>query len=190
MNTRIAVGKTTGNSAPPSVFNLFPVTMLMIALSGCASMISESKNPVYIDSVPTKMEIVVTDRDGDIVYRGKTPTVVDLDAGSGYFVREQYTVSLYDGKNIIGQRKIESSIDVWYFANWFGATLIGFLIVDPITGAMWTLEEHVTVYQDVGSTHTQPSYQIQLVEIEDIPESQRDSLIALRSEHEPKQSSD
>ena len=63
---------------------LIGISTLM--LSSCASMFSESEYPVHIDSVPSKMEIVVTDIDGDIVYRGKTPTVVELDAGARYFV--------------------------------------------------------------------------------------------------------
>ena len=109
----------------------------------------------------------MTDIEGDIVYRGKTPTVVDLDAGAGYFVRERYTVRLYDGGKVVGEREIENSIDGWYFVNWFGPTLFGFLIVDPITGAMWKLDDNVTVYRDVETTDTNSSLQQQIDRVED-----------------------
>lgn len=109
----------------------------------------------------------------------------DFDADTEWvrdFVRVTCTVKLYDGSRVVGEREIENSIDGWYFANWFGATLIGFLVIDPITGAMWTLEDHVTVYKDVESTDTKQSLQLQIVDIYDIPESQRDSLIAIGPE--------
>lgn len=189
MNTKVACTKPEGRASSLTAFNLV-VVISMLMLSGCATLFSTSEYPVYIDSVPPKMEIVVTDSDGDIVYRGKTPSVVNLDAGGGYFVRETYTVKLYDGSKVVGEREIENSIDGWYFANWFGATLIGFLVIDPITGAMWTLEDHVTVYKDVESTDTKQSLQLQIVDIDDIPESQRDGLIAIGPEDEPSPTSD
>lgn len=173
-----------------STLSLVLIGISTLMLSSCASMFSESEYPVHIDSVPSKMEIVVTDSDGDIVYRGKTPTVVDLDAGAGYFVRARYTVRLYDGGKVVGERKIDSSIDGWYFANWFGPTLFGFLVIDPITGAMWKLDENVTVYRDVKTTRTNSSPQRQIDNVEDSSTAQYDGLIALQSDEEPKTASE
>ena len=161
---------------------LIGVSMLM--LTGCATMFSESEYPVNIDSEPSNMEVVVKDSNGNIEFRGKTPAVVDLEAGGGYFVRETYTIELYDGGKVVGSTTIEGSIDGWYFANLFGWTLIGFFVVDPITGAMWTLEEDVTVYPDVATTDATSSPQLQIVSIDDIPEEQRERLVALKPDGE------
>lgn len=167
---------------------LIGISTLM--LSSCASMFSESEYPVHIDSVPSKMEIVVTNIDGDIVYRGKTPTVVELDAGAGYFVRERHTVRLYDGGKVVGEREIDNSIDGWYFVNWFGPTLFGFLIVDPITGAMWKLDDNVTVFRDVKTTDTNSFPQQQIDRVEDTSTTQYDGLIAQESDKDSKQVSE
>ena len=49
---------------------------------------------------------------------------------------------------------------------------------------MWTLEEDVTVYRDVATTDTTSSSQLQIVSIDDIPEEQRDRLVALKPDEE------
>ena len=173
-----------------STLSLVFIGISTLMLSSCASMFSESEYPVHIDSVPSKMEIVVTDIDGDIVYRGKTPTVVELDAGAGYFVRARYTVRLYDGGKAVGERKIDSSIDGWYFANWFGPTLFGFLVIDPITGAMWKLDENVTVFRDVKTTDANGSSEQQIDNVEDTSTAQYDGLIAQKSDEDSKPASE
>ena len=173
-----------------STLSLLSIGISTLMLSSCASKFSESEYPVHIDSVPSKMEIEVTDIEGDIVYRGKTPTVVALDAGDGYFVRARYTVRLYDGSKVVGEREIDNSIDGWYFVNWFGPTLFGFLIVDPITGAMWKLDDAVTVFRDVKTTDTSSSTQQQIDRVEDTSTTQYDGLIAQESDKDSKPASE
>lgn len=153
-------------------------------LTGCATMFSGSEYPVNIDSEPSNMEVVVKDSNGNIEFRGQTPAVVDLEAGGGYFVRETYTIELYDGGKVVGSTTIDGSIDGWYFANLLGWTLIGFFVIDPLTGAMWTLEEDVTVYRDVASIDATSSPHLKIVSIDDIPEEHRDNLVALKPDEE------
>jgi len=47
---------------------------------------------------------------------------------------------------------INSSVDGWYFGNILVGGLIGMLIVDPATGAMYNLPERVDVLLDAQST--------------------------------------
>lgn len=166
------------------------IGVLLLLLTGCASMYSTSEYPVNIDSYPPNMEIVVTDRKGDIAYRGPTPAVVDLDARGGYFKRESYTVTLYDAGKAVGQTEIDGSIDGWYFVNIFGPTIIGMLLIDPITGAMWTLDQEVTVYRDVESSETKSSSQPQIKSTEEVPEHRREGLITLSPDEESVPTSD
>ncbi len=88
-------------------FSLVLIGISTLMLTGCASVFSVSEYPVHIDRVPSDMEIVVTDRNGDIEYRRQTPAIVDLDARGGYFVRETFSVELYDAGKVVGRTQIK-----------------------------------------------------------------------------------
>ena len=166
-----------------STFNLVLISMSTLLLNGCASVFSVSEYPVHIDSVPSDMEIVDTDRNGDIEYRGRTPAVVNLDARGGYFVREKYTVKLYDAGNVVGRKQIDGGVDLWYFVNFLPwTTLVGFFVIDPLTGAMWSLDQSVTIFREVKTTDANGSSQQQVVNAEDISDTQQHSLIAQKSD--------
>ena len=166
-------------------FSLVLIGISTLMLTGCASVFSVSEYPVHIDSVPSDMEIVVTDRNGDIEYRGQTPAIVGLDARGGYFVRETFTVELYDAGKVVGRTQIKGGIDLWYFVNFFSrpwTTLVGFFVIDPITGAMWSLDESVTVFRDVKTTGTISSAQQQIDDVEESSETHQDDLVAQKSD--------
>ncbi len=168
-----------------STFSLVFIGMSTLMLTGCASVFSVSEYPVRLDSVPSDMEIVVTDRSGNIEYRGQTPAIVDLDARGGYFVRETFTVELYDAGKVVGRTQIKGGIDLWYFVNFISrpwTTLVGFFVIDPITGAMWSLDKSVTVFRDVKTTGTISSAQPQIDDVEDSSESNQDDLVAQKSD--------
>lgn len=86
-----------------------------------------------------------------MVYSGKTPYTATLERGAGYFKSARYNVIIEkDGYNS-RQLMIDGSPNGWYIGgNFIFGGLIGWLIVDPLTGAMWTLSpEFVTT--DLGS---------------------------------------
>lgn len=64
-----------------------------------------------------------------------------MKSGSGYFSSEKYVVTFkkdgYDDANYT----IHGSLDGWYIGNILLGGLIGMLIVDPATGAMWKLPD-------------------------------------------------
>jgi hypothetical protein len=68
------------------------------------------------------------------------PASLTLNRGAGYFKGEQYTVKLkkdgFKEKEIV----LNSNVGGWYFGNLLIGGLIGMLIVDPISGAMYNLE--------------------------------------------------
>ena len=168
-----------------STVSLVLIGMSTLTLTGCASVFSVSEYPVHLDSVPSDMEIVVTDRNGNIEYRGQTPAIVDLDARGGYFVRETFTVELYDAGKVVGRTQIKGGIDLWYFVNFISrpwTTLVGFFVIDPITGAMWSLDKSVTVFRDVKTTGTISSAQQQIDDVEDTSETNQDDLVAQKSD--------
>ena len=117
------------------------VALAVLLSSGCASIISDSTYAVAISSEPDNVRFMIKDKSGKKVSRGKTPAVVSLEAGAGFFKGQTYSVHFkkrgYERRIV----EIKREIDGWYIANILFGGIIGLLIVDPITGAMWTLED-------------------------------------------------
>ncbi|MBQ7332001.1 MAG: hypothetical protein IJW39_01995 [Opitutales bacterium] len=112
--------------------------------TGCASIISDSKYPVTVESFPSGAQFAVKNKSGQLVSQGVTPQQVVLDAGAGFFRPENYTLTFEKqnyGSVMVSER---AGIDPWYFGNIVFGGLIGFLIVDPATGAMWDLPDRIS----------------------------------------------
>jgi len=109
-------------------------------LSSCASIVSKGSYPVSINSAPSEAKILIKDKKGIEVFSGQTPATIKLRAGSGFFGKARYQVTFsksgYDTKTV----PVEFKLDGWYFGNILLGGLIGMLIVDPATGAMYKLE--------------------------------------------------
>lgn len=121
-----------------------------LALSGCASIVSDSSYPVSISTSPQEATFEVINSDGLSIQKGRTPTTITLKSGNGYFGSETYTIKFskegYEEQTYL----LDTSMDGWYIGNILFGGLIGLLIVDPITGAMWKLPEaaSVTLYEN------------------------------------------
>jgi hypothetical protein len=72
---------------------------------------------------------------------------IKLPAGTNYFQPERYTVH-YSKKGYLPTfQTIDTSLNPWYFGNIiFGGIIVGMVIVDPLTGAMWSLEDEVSAH--------------------------------------------
>ena len=115
------------------------LTTVVVALSGCASIASESKYPVSVDSEPRGAQFEVRNRSGSLVASGATPSQVTLKAGAGYFRGESYRIT-YRKEGYNDQESVVSSgVDGWYWGNLFLGGVLGMLIIDPATGAMYKL---------------------------------------------------
>lgn len=119
-----------------SVFTLITIILL---LPSCASMFSKTLYPISISSTPSEARITITDKKGVVIYAGNTPATIKLKAGSEYFSQAQYQVRFekpgYDTKIV----PVVFKLDGWYWANILNG-VIGLLIVDPLTGAMFKLD--------------------------------------------------
>ena len=106
-----------------------------LALTGCASIVSKSDWPVcFTAATPTDFQ--VRDENGLVRCAGRTPTTVVLSASDGYFDGMTYTV-----ESAVGTRELSARLNGWYVGNVVFGGLLGLLIVDPATGAMWRLPE-------------------------------------------------
>ncbi len=117
-------------------------------LGGCASIIKGTTQNVSIKSNPTSAGVKVYKSEGGVlVGEGTTPYLVELKRGSGFFSGGRYRVVVEKPGHAKKEIEITASANGWYIAgNLLLGGLIGWLIVDPATGAMWSLEpDDVTI---------------------------------------------
>lgn len=154
---------------------------LCFLISGCASIVSKSSYPVTINSNPDQATITITDERGTQIYKGKTPTTITLKAGESYFHGKDYTVAFEKEGYEKQIATIQRQLDGWYIGNILLGGLIGMLIVDPITGAMWKLESPLTVnLAEKTSSLENNEVKLQIVLIDDIPQHLRSKMVRVK----------
>jgi hypothetical protein len=125
------------------------VVSLVIALgmvlgSGCASIVSKSDWPVTVNSKPDGAVCTVRNKKGTVISKAVTPTIFTLKSGDGYFRSANYTLMFEKEGYQPATTELSTGLNGWYWGNIIFGGLIGMLIVDPATGAMWSLDESVT----------------------------------------------
>ena len=145
-------------------------------LSGCASILSDSTYPVTFDSNPSGAEVTIRDESGAPVYKGRTPTTLTLSASDGFFDAASYTIEATLPGHNPARATLNAKLDGWYIGNILFGGLLGILIIDPATGAMWRLDGRVTVNLSaaaVGSSaapSASPSRnEVRVVSLADVP---------------------
>ncbi|AEV96698.1 hypothetical protein A4D02_35045 [Niastella koreensis] len=157
---------------------------LFLVLSSCATIVSKTKYPVTIDSYPRDANITITNRRGEQIFTGETPALVRLKSGSGYFRREIYEITISKKGYVSRTVEIRATLNGWYFGNIFYFQTIGFLVVDPATGAMYRINQ-LDVYEklEVDSKTknvTQREPQLHIYDINEIPEAWKSKLVAIQ----------
>jgi len=157
------------------------IVALLVFLTGCASIISKSMYPVTINSYPDGANIVIKDEYGRQIYKGKTPVTLTLSAGKAYFHAKSYTVTFskpgYEEQTAV----IKATLDGWYIGNIIFGGLIGMLIVDPLTGAMWSLPKELTVTlvkKDLSLNKKERL--LKIVAIDQIPDNLKNKLVRIK----------
>jgi uncharacterized protein YceK len=118
-----------------------PALLAVVLLSsGCASIVSGPTKTIQINATPGS-NISIVNTTGNNVATGKSQMAVELPTGSGYFRAQGYQVKVsqpgYHTKTV----DILPRFNPWYLGNMafpFVGT-IGFLAIDPVTGAFFTL---------------------------------------------------
>ncbi|TGZ98328.1 hypothetical protein [Rodentibacter pneumotropicus] len=151
--------------------------------TGCATIVSKSEYPVNITSNPTGVAFEIKNRAGKIVTHGTTPQNVVLKAGAGYFKGEKYEITftapgIKKGKKTTRGKKqtfvLDTKLDGWYIGgNLIFGGLLGYLIVDPMTGAMFKLPE--SFYADLNEGGAS-SATLNIISIDTLTPEQRANL--------------
>lgn len=110
-------------------------------MSGCATIVGEKTQRIQINSNPSGSEFSVKDEKGSIIAQGKTPQGITLEKSEGgYFGKKSYEITLTKEGLKTVTLPLKASANGWYVAgNFIFGGLIGWLIVDPFNGGMYTL---------------------------------------------------
>lgn len=156
------------------------VLTVPILFSSCATIFGKSSYPVSISTNPSGATVSVTDKKSKEVYKGTTPATVTLKSGAGFFAKAEYQVKLsspgFDEQVI----PVNYKLNGWYFGNILIGGVIGMLIVDPATGAMWKLDTppiNVTLAKSTAALN-EPT--LKIIDIKNVPENLKLSLVKLK----------
>ena len=118
------------------------LAMIALAATGCASIINGSDQSVTFKSEPPEAKLTITDvREGKDIHVGMTPATTSLKRGAGYFSKAKYKVTIEKAGYKKEEVELEGTPGGWYIGgNLLFGGLIGWFIIDPATGAMWTLD--------------------------------------------------
>lgn len=156
------------------------VVALSFLLSGCATLFTKSTYPVTINTNPAGADILITNKRGREIFSGQSPAVVKLKSGDGFFSKAEYSVKLstpgYEDKLIT----IGADIEGWYFANIIFPWILGLLIIDPATGAMWKLDTEEINTTLKKTTDAADAHTINIIDIKDVPENMKEKLVRIK----------
>jgi len=118
------------------------VLVLILLLSSCATIIHGGDQDITINTSPSGAKVkIINLNDNTEVGSYVSPCIVNLDRGYDFFEKGLYSVEIEKAgysKKII---RIKGGVDGWYAAgNFFLGGLLGWLLIDPATGAMWKLK--------------------------------------------------
>lgn len=146
--------------------------LLALGLTGCASIINGRTQQVTFGSTPDNAVLTIIDRAGNVVHSGVTPATVSLMRGYGYFKPGHYTVRFEKPGYSPREVSLAGQVSGWYLGNLIiGGMVLGMLIVDPITGGMFTLApDKVDAALDaVGAKTSRAGDALTVVLVEDVP---------------------
>ena len=146
--------------------------------SGCATIVSKTSYPVYIHTDPPRATVIITNKKGREVFKGASPATVKLNSGSGYFSKAEYQVKIsspgFEEKIV----PINFKLNNWYFGNLLIGGVLGLLIIDPATGAMWKIKDPVvdeTLIKSNSSATSAPT--LKIINIQDVPGNIKAGLV-------------
>jgi hypothetical protein len=150
-------------------------------LTSCATIMGNSANETLnVRSAPEQATVVILDESGTKIFEGKTPTSLPLEKKKGYFSGKKYSVNIKKEGFAEQNITVDTKVNAWYVAgNLVFGGVIGWLIVDPATGAMWKLDTNeidVTLQGPRQGRTVEPNT-ARIVLLEDVPPSLRSKMV-------------
>ena len=148
---------------------LFALCALVMAVSSCATIFTATKYPVAFNTTPEGAGITIENREGKVIFEGVTPTTVKLKSSAGYMKKEEYKITFTKDGYTQKVVNISAELDGWYIGNILLGGVIGMLIVDPASGAMYKIaKEDRVINETLQPTNEQA---LQVYDINNLPDN-------------------
>ncbi|MEJ2698081.1 MAG: hypothetical protein P8Z70_00225 [Desulfuromonadales bacterium] len=122
------------------------ILLCLVLLSGCASIVSGGPQVITINSNPPDAKMTLcNERTGQCMAVGHTPYSATLERSQGFFKPAHYKITCEKEGYNPAQQSLDAGMNGWYLGNILFGGLIGMLIVDPATGAMWDIKQQNVV---------------------------------------------
>jgi hypothetical protein len=157
-----------------------PVLFASTVLAGCATIMGNSAHETLnVRSAPDRATVVIVDESGTKIFEGKTPTSLPLEKKKGYFSGKKYSVNIKKEGFAEQNITVDTKVNGWYVAgNLVFGGVIGWLIVDPATGAMWKLDTNEIDVKLQSPRHGEAvENATRIVLLEDVPPSLRSRMV-------------
>lgn len=155
------------------------ILLLALFMSSCASILSKSQYPLTITTDPSGASVSISDHKGMEIFQGTSPATVSLQSGAGFFKRASYQVSVTKTGYQTQTVPVQFKVDGWYWGNLLLGGVIGMLIIDPATGAMYKIDSEymsITLSQSVAA-NVQP--ELRVYDLDNVPEHLKTKLVKI-----------
>jgi len=157
---------------------------MVASLVACASIVGHPTQTIPIASTPSDASVSIIDETGKEVFKGATPTSATLDKSNGQrWGAKSFKVTITKAGFQAQTIPVTASPNGWYIGgNILFGGLIGWLIVDPMNGNMYTLSpESISGTLTAGVAHNNTAHDgsIAVVLIQDVPDDLRDKMVRL-----------
>jgi len=161
-----------------------PLSLLLaptLFLASCASIVSKSTYPVTVTSNPSGCLVAVKNSEGEVIHQATTPTTLTLKSSAGYFRPASYTFEFTKKGGVKQIVPVNATMNGWYIGNIVFGGLIGLVIVDPLTGAMWKLDDKVTAnFAPIATLDNGNGHKLTFVDRASLPTHVQKQLVSLR----------
>jgi hypothetical protein len=159
------------------------VAGVALLLGGCGTIVNGFSDGVTINSRPDGASVIIVDEAGEEVFRGSTPASLDLVKARGWFAQRTYTLTVSKPGYQTYQTPIKPRPSLWFiignlFLPFVGQ--IGWVIIDPLTGGMWTIDpDKFDASLLAQTTRSEDGTTLTILLLEDVPEEMRGALVSL-----------
>ena len=160
---------------------LLLLAIIPILLAGCASIVDGGPKTVQVSSNPPGAKLTVFNKKGKEISVQTTPATISLKRAQGYFSGEDYRLVFEHAGHYPFERHIKSTVNGWYFGNFVFGGLLGLLIVDPATGAMYTLSPKELDCNLISSAVSLTPEELKLAELKANPVPEKKPAVSPKS---------
>lgn len=158
---------------------IFVLSVAPLVLAGCGSIFGGSRQKVRLHSIPTNAPFTVFDiPTGKRLQVGMTPAIIDLKRGRGFMKGAQYRIVFESEGHEPRVVDVVARVNGWYVTgNAVIGGIVGWLVLDPITGGMWSLAPNeLTVDFEAAGDQASDAGNLRVVTLDQIPADARAKL--------------